>query len=126
MSTVGGWRAWVPVAATWPFELRLAPDEHLADLPSLDDPGRDELASVLVDALARLDRVVGEPMPYVLWFHQAPTDGGSWRAAHVHAHVAPILRAPGTIRYVAGAELGGGVFFNPVDPADAADALRRA
>ena len=34
------------------------------------------------------------------------------------------FRAPGTQRYVAAAELGGGVYFNPVDPIDAAASLR--
>ena len=38
--------------------------------------------------------------------------------------IAALLRAPGTQRYVAAAELGGGIYFNPVDPADAAAALR--
>ena len=44
--------------------------------PSLDDDGRDELAAMLVDVLGRLDRLFDEPMPYMLWFHQRPTDGG--------------------------------------------------
>ena len=35
-----------------------------------------DLAAVLVDALGRLDRLFAAPMPYMLWFHQRPTDGG--------------------------------------------------
>jgi UDPglucose--hexose-1-phosphate uridylyltransferase len=116
----------VPDAASWPFELLVAPAAHVADLPSLDGPGRDGLAAVLVDALARLDRLFGAPMPYMLWFHQRPTDGRDWPAAHVHAHVAPLFRAPGTPRFVAAGELGSGVHFNPVEPEAAAAALRRA
>jgi UDPglucose--hexose-1-phosphate uridylyltransferase len=65
-------------------------------------------------------------MPYMLWFHQRPTDGGAWPAAHVHAEISPLLRAPGVARYVAGAELGSGMLINPVVPEDAAVALRDA
>ena len=123
---VGGWRSWVPDAATWPSALVVAPDAHEPDLPSLGDAGRTGLAEVLVDALGRLDRLFDAPMPYMLWFHQRPTDGGHWPTAHLHVHVAPLYRSPGTQRYVAAGELGSGMFFNPVDPVDAAAALRAA
>jgi UDPglucose--hexose-1-phosphate uridylyltransferase len=63
-------------------------------------------------------------MPYMLWLHQRPTDGGPWPTAHLHAHLAPLLRAPGTPRFVAAGELGSGVLFNPVEPQVAANALR--
>jgi UDPglucose--hexose-1-phosphate uridylyltransferase len=63
-------------------------------------------------------------MPYMLWIHQRPTDGGDWPEARVLLTIAPQLRAPGTPRFVAAAELGGGILFNPVDPADAARSLR--
>ena len=122
----GGWRAWVPRAATWPYALVLAPDAHAPDLPSLDGPSRHGLATVLVDVLTRLDRLFDAPMPYMLWVHQHPTDGGTWPAAHLHVHVSPLLRAPGTPRFVAAGELGSGVHFNPVTPEAAAGELRRA
>ena len=71
------------------------PSTPVPDLPSLDDAGRDELAAVLVDVLGRLDRLFDEPMPYMLWFHQRPTDGGDWPTAWLHAHVAPLYRSAG-------------------------------
>ena len=124
VNRAGGWRAWVPDAATWPYALVVAPEAHEPDLPAMDDRSRDGLAAVLVDALGRLDALFDAPMPYMLWFHQRPTDGQAWSSAHVHVHVAPLYRSPGTQRYVAAGELGSGMFFNPVDPADAAAALR--
>ena len=122
----GSWRAWVPEAASWPYALVLAPESCRPDLPSLRDDERDDLAALLIDVVGRLDRLFDAPMPYMLWFHQRPFDGGAWPQAWLHAHVSPLLRAPGTIRYVAAGELGGGVMVNPVDPADAARALRDA
>lgn len=119
----GDWVAWVPHAAIWPYELRIAP---LGDVPDLPDGrcDRDGLASILVDVLARLDQLFSQPMPYMLWIHQRPTDSRDWPDARVSVTIAPLLRAPGTQRYVAAAELGGGVYFNPVDPMDAAASLR--
>jgi UDPglucose--hexose-1-phosphate uridylyltransferase len=123
VSRRGQWRTWVPNAAAWPYELRLAPDDHVPDLTDAR-AGRTDLAAALVDALARLDQRFDAPMPYMLWVHQRPVDGGQWPGAHVHVHVAPLFRAPGTPRFVAAGELGSGVFFNPVEPDRAAAELR--
>ena len=120
----GRWRAWVPWAASWPFELLVAPDDEVPDLPSLDDAGRTDLAATLIDVLARLDGLYDAPMPYMLWFHQRPFDGGEWPGARLHLHLAPLYRSPGTQRFVAAGELGSAVYFNPVDPVDAAATLR--
>lgn len=119
----GDWRCWVPHAAHWPYELLFAPRSPVPDLvdPACD---RDGLAAALVDGLARLDQLFDAPMPYMLWIHQRPTDGGAWPDARVHVHVNPLYRSPGVTRYVASAELGGGIFFNPVVPEDAAATLR--
>jgi UDPglucose--hexose-1-phosphate uridylyltransferase len=121
-----GWRAWVPSASAYPYGLLLAPDVHRPDLPSLDGPQRDGLAALLVDVLGRIDRLFGTALPYMLWFHQRPTDGALWPEAHLHAHVISPMRSPGVQRYVAAAELGSGTFVNPVVPEDAAAALRGA
>ncbi|HET8617982.1 MAG TPA: hypothetical protein VFM27_03455 [Acidimicrobiales bacterium] len=121
-----GWRAWVPAASAYPYGLLLAPDVHRPDLPALDGPQRDGLADLLVDVLARIDRLFDAPLPYMLWIHQRPTDGGGWPEAHLHVHVVSPMRSPGVQRYVAAAELGSGEFVNPVVPEDAAAALRGA
>ena len=121
----GGVRAFVPWAASWPYELVVAPIARRPDLPTLADAERDDLAAVLVDALGRLDTLFDAPMPYMLWIHQQPTDG-SFPAFWLHVHIAPLLRAPSTPRFVAGAEVGAELYFNPVDPVDAAAALRAA
>ncbi len=121
-----GWHAWVPAASAYPYSLLLAPDVHRPDLPALDGPQRDGLAALLVDVLARLDRLFDSPLPYMMWVHQRPTDGGAWPEAHVHFHLISPLRAPGVQRYVAAAELGSGAYTNPVVPEDAAAALRGA
>ena len=123
VSRSGDWLAWVPEAAGWPYEVRISATTPVPDLAD-DHCDREGLAAVLVDVLARLDQRFEEPMPYMLWIHQRPTDGGDWPEARVTVTIASQLRSPGTPRFVAAAELGGGILFNPVDPADAAEALR--
>jgi UDPglucose--hexose-1-phosphate uridylyltransferase len=121
-----GWRAMVPWAPSWPYEMLLFPDDHVADLPGAGAALRAELGAILVDCLTRVGRLFGADAPYMLWFHQRPVDGNDWPAAHLHAHLAPVLRAPGVRRHLAAAELGAGVFLDPVDPAQAAAHLRSA
>ena len=121
----GDWVAWVPAAAVWPYELRIAPRTHVSDIPAALATWS-AFADVLVDSLSRLDRLFDAPMPYMLWIHQKPTDGGDWPHAHLHVHVTAIFRAPGLQRFVAGAEQGAGVYLNPVPPEVAAENLRKA
>jgi UDPglucose--hexose-1-phosphate uridylyltransferase len=121
-----GWRVWVPSAPSWPYSMVVAPIGHRPDLPGLAGWERDTLAGLLVDVLGRLDRLFDAPMPYLLWIHQAPTDGAPWPNAHLHVEISGFYRAPGTPRYMASGELGSGVMFNPVPPAEAAARLREA
>jgi UDPglucose--hexose-1-phosphate uridylyltransferase len=124
VAEAAGWRAWVPEAATYPYALRLVPDDEVPDLPSLRDEERGGLAGLLVDVLERLDRLFAAPAPYMLWIHQRPFDGRSWPGARLHVEIVCLWRAPGVPRYVAAGELGSGVYFNPVAPEDAARELR--
>jgi UDPglucose--hexose-1-phosphate uridylyltransferase len=115
-----GWQAAVPHAPSWPYELLIYPRDHVADLPAAGPGLRAGLAAMLVDLLTRLEKLLGPDTPYMLWAHQRPNDGAPHPAAHLHLHLAPALRAPGVTRHLASAELGAGVFFDPVDPRQAA------
>lgn len=119
----GRWSARIPGAATWPYELLVATDGAQG---ALTDEGldREGLARVLIDVLARLDQFARGPMPYMMWIHQRPTGAEEFAPQPLHLHIAPYLRSPGVPRYVAAAELGAGVYFDPVDPAAAAATLR--
>jgi UDPglucose--hexose-1-phosphate uridylyltransferase len=118
-----GWQAAVPWAPSWPYELLISPLGHVADLPAAGPELRKGLGAMLVDALTRVERLLGPDAPYLLWVHQRPA-GGDWPAAHLHLHLAPVRRAPGVTRHLAAAEFGAGVFFDPVDPRQAAAQLR--
>ncbi len=124
VATAVGWQAWTVWAPSYPFELLIAPTEHLGNLGEARS-SHGGLAEVMTRALVSLDTLFSTPMPYMMWCHQRPTDGRRWPAAHLHFHIAPTRRAEGVARFVASGELGSGVMFNPVDPEDAASRLRK-
>lgn len=126
VSTASGWRACVPEAPIFPYALVLLPDDPVPDLPSLGDAGRDGLAVLLVDVLERLDRLFAAQTPYMLWIHQRPFDGREWPQARLHVEIVSPWRGPQLRRHIAAGELGSGVYFNPVPPEEAAEALRGA
>jgi UDPglucose--hexose-1-phosphate uridylyltransferase len=122
---VGGWRAWVPVASTYPIALVLAPAERRPDIASLDEDDRDGLAKLLCDVLGRLDRLFERPLPYMLWLNQRPTDGDEWPTAWFNIEIVSPWRRADTSRFIAAAEVAGGEYFNPVVPEELAADLRQ-
>jgi UDPglucose--hexose-1-phosphate uridylyltransferase len=119
-----GWTACVPEASTFPIALTLAPVELVPDLPSLDGAGRDSLAALLVDILDRLDRLFDQPLPYMMWLNQRPTDGQEWPQSWFNIEIVSTWRGAGVARFIAAAEVACGEFFNPVIPEDLAHQLR--
>jgi UDPglucose--hexose-1-phosphate uridylyltransferase len=120
------WSAYVPHAATYPVAMTVAPRAQVPDLPSLDDVGRDQLAEVLVDVFARLDRLYDQPLPYMMWLNQRPTDRGDWPQAWFNIEIVSPWRRAGVQRFIAAAEVGANEFFNPVIPEVLAEQLRDA
>ncbi len=124
----GGWVAWVPFSARFPYEVRVAPTVHRPALTDLDDTERDGLASMLSLVARIYDRLWRFSLPYVMAFHQRPTDGDErWEAlSHLHVEFCPPNRAPDRLKYLAGSELAGGAFVTDVAPEAAAAELRSA
>ncbi len=119
-----GWLAWVPIASTFPVALTLAPKVRTPDIAALDDVGREDLAAMLVDVLARLDRLYDTPLPYMMWLNQRPTDGGEWPQAWFNIEIVSPWRRGNTSRFIAAAEVACNEYFNPVIPEVVAERLR--
>lgn len=117
------WVAYVPFAARWPYEVRLAPRRHVPDLPALDETERDDLADVYLQVLKAFDSLFDTPTPYIAGWQQAPVrrSRGLW---HLAAEVFTIRRAPGKLKYLAGSESGAAMWINDVKPEAAAARLR--
>lgn len=124
-----GWRVVAEHAPIYPVSLTIAPDEQVADLPSMRADQRDALAGVMVDLFERLDHLYGRPLPYMMWVNQSPTpgfadDGADRSSDWLNIEIVSPWRAPGVQRFIAAAEVATSEYFNPVRPEDIAATLR--
>ena len=63
-------------------------------------------------------------MRYVMVFHQAPADGEPHPEAYVHVEIHPPYRSEGRVKYLAGSQIGAGVYTNDSVPEEKAAELR--
>jgi UDPglucose--hexose-1-phosphate uridylyltransferase len=116
--------AFVPVYARYSYEVWVAPRRAANSLTQLRQTERRELARALKTVLMKFDRLWSMPFPYVMVFHQAPTDGEEHPEAHLHIEFYPAYRMRGRLKYLAGSELGAGVFTADTLPEAKAAELR--
>jgi UDPglucose--hexose-1-phosphate uridylyltransferase len=116
--------AFVPVCARYAYEVWIAPVQAAASVADLDAAQRLDFARALKTVLLKLDHLWSVPLPYVLVFHQAPTDGVAHPEAHVHIQIYPPYRMRGRLKYLAGSELGAGVFTADTSPEEKAAELQ--
>jgi UDPglucose--hexose-1-phosphate uridylyltransferase len=120
----GGVVAFAPPFGRFPYETWVAPMRSVPELAGLTDTERSDMAFALSQSLCRLDRLWDRPMPYLMTVNQAPTDGRPHPEWTVRIEICPIRRARDKLKFLAGTELGAGVFANDVTPEAAAAALR--
>ena len=116
--------AFLPYFARYAYEVFVAPKRTVPSLAALTDGEVKDLAAVLREVLIRFDNLWRMPFPYVMPLHQAPTDGGDYRAFHFHFEFHPPLRKPNLLKYLAGPEIGGGNFLSDTAPEEKAAELR--
>lgn len=100
----------VSPAGRAPYELLIAPSEHLADAFGETEHLAAALA-LAADGIRRLHAVEG-PTPLNLWLHNFQNDG------HWHLELVPRLTM------FSGSELGAGIYVNTLTPEEAATRLR--
>jgi UDPglucose--hexose-1-phosphate uridylyltransferase len=106
--------AYVPVCARYAYEIWVTPVR----------PVPFDLAKALKTVLLKLDGLWDRPMPLIMAFHQAPTDGAAHPEAHTHIQIYPAMRMQGRIKYLGGSEIGAGVFTADTLPEEKAAELR--
>lgn len=117
--------AWLPVFARYPYEVWIAPRRAAPTVADLDAPERADFARALKTVLLKYDALWDKPFPYVMVFHQAPTDGKPHPEAHLHVELYPPLRMPNRLKFLAGSEIGAGAFTADTLPEDKAEELRK-
>ena len=116
--------AFMPACARYSYEVWVAPRRAAPSIADLDTPERREFGRALKTVLMKFDRLWNQPFPYVMVIHQAPTDGQAHPEAHIHVEFYPAYRMRGRLKYLAGSELGAGVFTADTLPEDKVKELR--
>jgi len=116
--------AFMPVFARYSYEVWVAPRRAAPSFADLSDRERQAFARALKTVLLKFDGLWGVPFPYVMVIHQAPTDGLAHPEAHLHVEFYPAFRMKGRLKYLAGSELGAGVFTADTLPEQKAAELR--
>jgi UDPglucose--hexose-1-phosphate uridylyltransferase len=70
------------------------------------------LAKALKTVTLKYDGLWNRPLPYLMAWFQAPTDGSAYPEAHLHAQFYPPYRTSDKLKYLAGTELAAGMFAN--------------
>jgi UDPglucose--hexose-1-phosphate uridylyltransferase len=116
--------ALVPVCARYPYEVWIAPRRAAGSVADLTPLERADFARALKTVLLKYDGLWQRPFPYIMVFHQAPTDGRPHPEAHLHIEFYPAYRMPNRLKFLAGSEAGAGVFTADTLPDDKAAELR--
>jgi UDPglucose--hexose-1-phosphate uridylyltransferase len=116
--------AFIPVFARYSYEVWIAPRRPAGSIADLDEAERWDFARALKTVLLKYDGLWSRPFPYIMSFHQAPTDGRRYPGAHFHVEFYPAYRMPGRLKYLAGSEMGAGVFTADTLPEEKAAELR--
>ena len=130
VEVAGDWLAIVPFWAAWPFETLLIGPPGVARLDELDEPARDDLATLVGRLTRRYDALFDRPFPYSMGWHGAPFEPDApappqtshWR---LHGHVYPPLLRAEKRKFMVGYEL----LAEPqrdLTPEEASDRLRGA
>jgi len=116
--------AFMPICARYSYEVWVAPVRNVPSFAARDSAERRDFARALKTVLLKFDGLWNTPFPYILAFHQAPTDGMPHPEAHLHAEFYPAYRMRGRLKYLAGSEIGAGVFTADTVPEETVKELQ--
>ena len=109
----------VPWAARFPYEVRVLPLRHESRFEAAEDAELDELAGLLRDLVARVERVAERPA-YHVTLHTAPLRTALHDRWHWRVEILPRTTGYG------GFEWTTGLHINPMKPEESARRLREA
>lgn len=114
----------IPVFARYPYETWITTKRKVPYLHEMTDEEFLDLSSVLKILLLKFDHLWSRPFPYLMTINQAPVKG-----SHPHAHfffqLTPPYRTKDRLKFLAGTELGAGIFVNDSLPEEKAEELRK-
>ena len=115
----------MPACARYPYEAWVATREPVPTFSALDDAQRSDLARALKTVLLKYYGLWDRPLPYLMAWYGAATDGEAHPEAHLHAELYPPYRTRDRLKYLAGTELAAGWFAMDTLPERTAHELRQ-
>lgn len=116
--------AFIPFFARYPFEVHILPQRHFGSFADLSPEEEIGLAEILKQVITAFDRIFDAPFPYVMAIHQRPSDGDGHEFYHFHIEFYPPMRTAAKLKYLAGSEIGAGMYINDTLPETKALELR--
>lgn len=116
--------AFIPVFARYPFETWIVPKRPVQYLFELEEKEVVDFAQTLKTLLLKFDGLWERPFPYLMTINQAPVDENPHPYSHLFFQITPPYRSKDRLKYLAGTELGAGIFVNDSLPEEKASELR--
>lgn len=118
--------AYLPFFAQWPLEVHLTPKRHFQRITELTEEEILDLGEALRNITGGYSKMYeGREISYVMAMHQAPCRG-NYDYYHFHVEFYPRNRERDRIKFLAGIEIGGGMYTNDSDPELKAKEIREA
>ncbi len=114
----------VPFSACYSYEVHIYANKHLSSFNDFSEKEEIDLAAILKTLMMKFDNLFGFTLPYIMAIHQQPTNGAGKEYSHFHIEFYPPYRTKDKLKYLAGSELGVGVFINNSLPEEKAQELR--
>lgn len=113
----------LPAFARYPYETWVMPKKNYKYLHEMPENEIQDLASVLRKIIRKYDHLWNKPFPYLMTINQAPVKGDH-PYAHLFFQFSPPYRTKDRLKFLAGTELGAGVFVNDSLPEEKAQELK--
>lgn len=107
--------AFVPICARYSYEVWIAPKRRVASIAELKELEIRDFARTLKTVLLKYDGLWNRPFPYLMVFYQAPFRGDH-PETHFHIEFFPPYRSQGKLKFLAGTEIGAGMFASDSIP----------
>lgn len=114
----------VPFFADYPYQVFIIPREHRLSINDFDEKEKKHFCRSIKRIVQTYDKLFDRVFPYMMCFHQKPTDGKDYPYYHFHVEFYPPLRNHYTQKFNASSETGSWTHGNPTSPEEKAKELR--
>ena len=116
--------SFIPACARYPYETWVTTKRDVPHLHECTPQEFHDLAICLKTTLMKFDKLWNRPFPYLMTLMQAPVNDGNTEYAHFYFQIYPPYRTQERLKFLAGTELGAGIFVNDSLPEEKAKELQ--